>query len=140
MKNIRIAGMITALILIGSCFLNWAWYPDLEKFFTGYFTEKGYYGKPGVLLSIIAVFALLTSLIPRGILSKINIVFAAIGLAYGIKSFILYSGGYDGYLPVRQPGIYIMLISTIANLFIAIVLLNESNRIDIAKRDGLSHG
>lgn len=138
MKYIKLTGAVVVTLLIASCFMHWAWYPDLEKYFTGFYSEEGYYGKPGILLSVVGLFGLLTYLFPKGILVKINLAMAGIGFAYAIKSFILYGGGYDGYMPEKQFGLYLMMLTTFLHLFLSIVLLNANTREEVARRDAVA--
>jgi hypothetical protein len=58
MKHAKWIGLIVYLMLIGVCFLPWTYHADLGKNFTGFFSEKDVYGKPGkfiIIFSLISV-------------------------------------------------------------------------------------
>lgn len=121
MKYSQIIGVIATLVLIVSCFFNWAWYPDLNKYFTGFFSEKQVYGKPGYVFIFFAVFIVALFLIPKVWAKRWNFFVAGLMLAYAIKSFILYSGCYNGICPTRQPAIWVMLFSSIVVMIMAVI-------------------
>jgi len=50
MKYSQWIGVIAALLLIGACFMPWAYFPDLDKEFTGFFSQGNIYGKPGKVI------------------------------------------------------------------------------------------
>ena len=62
MKYSQYIGVAAAIILVGACFLPWAFYPDLNKDFTGFFSEQNNYGRPGKLFSILAPLRVTVSL------------------------------------------------------------------------------
>lgn len=111
MKYSNWIGVIGALMLIISCFLHWAYYPDIDKYFTGFFSEKNMYGKPGKFLVILALVCTFLFLVPRIWAKRANLLFTAIVLAFAIKSFMLYSACYHGTCPEKKEGIYLMLFS-----------------------------
>ncbi len=113
MKYSQLLGILSAIVWICSGFLHWAWYPDLQKYFTGFFSENNIYGKPGKVFFFFAIPAIVLFLTPRIWAKRINIFLCAIALAYSIKSFILFSNCYRGICPVKQAGLWIMLTSAI---------------------------
>jgi hypothetical protein len=121
MKYSQPIGVLAAIILILSGFLNWAWYPDIHKYFTGFFSENNMYGKPGKVFIYFASVAIILFLIPRVWAKRVNIFLCAIMLAYAAKNFIIFSSCYRGICPVKQPGIWVMLgaciVMVIASLF-----------------------
>ena len=121
MKYSQIIGVIAALCLVASCFFNWTWYPDLNKSFTGFFSEDQVYGKPGNVFIFFSVFAIAFFLIPRVWAKRWNFIFAGLILAYAIKSYILYTGCYNGICPLKQPGIWVMLGSSLIIMIMAVL-------------------
>ena|SRR5688572_4677920 len=117
MKFSQILGIIAAVVLVWASTLNWTWYPDLQKYFTGFWSENNMYGKPGKVFVFFAVIAVIFFLIPRIWAKRWNLLVSALIMAYAIKSFILFSGCYRGICPEKQAGIWIMLASA------AIILL-----------------
>jgi hypothetical protein len=126
MNSRKWTGIIACVLLAASTFMHWAWYPDIQKYFTGFFSEKNYYGKPGIFLCIVAGIGLLSYLLDKVWLHRVNLVAAALGMAYGIKSFLLFTSSYDGYVPQREAGIYIMLAASIVNVVFAMSSMNKA--------------
>jgi len=106
-------GVFAALLLILACFLPWAYYPDIDKIFTGFYSEKNMYGKPGKFLIFFSVLAIIFFLWPRIWAKRINMFITAIILAFAIKSFILYSACYRGICPEKKEGIFVMLAGSV---------------------------
>jgi hypothetical protein len=116
-----VLGLVACTLLVASCFMRWAWYPDIEMFFTGFFSKENYYGRPGILLSCLAGIAFVMYLVRRPWSYRLNLIVGAIVLGYAITSFLRFSSAYDGFLPEKQPGIWLMLMSAGANLVAAVV-------------------
>ena len=49
-------------------------------------------------------------------------IFAAILTAYAITSFLRFTSGYDGFVPEKQPGVYLMILSAIIHLLMAVTI------------------
>ena len=45
MRYSRWIGLAACITLIIACFLPWTYYADIQKTFTGFFSEKNMYGK-----------------------------------------------------------------------------------------------
>ena len=121
MKYSQYIGVLAALVLIGSCFVNWTWYPDIEKYFTAFNTVENVYGKPGKLLIFFCVIAIAFYLIPRIWAKRWNMMFCGLNLAYAIKTFILFSACYRGICPDKQPGIWVMLVAAVIMMIATLV-------------------
>jgi hypothetical protein len=121
MKYANWIGVTGAIVLIAACFLPWAYYPDLDKHFTGFFSEKNMYGKPGKFLVFLSLVGGLLFIVPRVWAKRANILVTAIVLAFSIKSFMLFSACYHGTCPEKRLGIFLMLfapvIMVIASIF-----------------------
>jgi hypothetical protein len=121
MKYSQWIGVLASLVLVASCFFPWTYYPDLQKSFTGFFSEANVYGKPGNVFIFFCVFAITFFIIPRLWAKRWNFLFSALILAYAIKSFILFSGCYTGICPIKQPAIWLMLGCSIVILVMAVL-------------------
>jgi hypothetical protein len=113
LKYSRWIGISGGLLLIIACFLPWAYYPDIDKIFTGFFSEKNMYGKPGKFLVFFSVIGIILFLLPRIWAKRTNIFIAAIVMAFAIKSFILFSACYGGICPEKREGIYLIIAGPI---------------------------
>ncbi|MDF2191434.1 hypothetical protein [Paraflavitalea sp. CAU 1676] len=111
MKYSQWIGIGAAILLVISCFIPWAFYPDLNKSFTGFFSENNNYGKPGKVFVVMAVVAIVFFLVPRVWAKRWNLLVGALTLAYAIKSFIVFTGCYKGICPTKLAGIWVMLVS-----------------------------
>ncbi|HTI10999.1 MAG TPA: hypothetical protein VL832_20655 [Puia sp.] len=111
-KNSQWIGIAAALLLIGACFLPWAYFPDLQKDFTGFFSEKNTYGRPGKVFVFLSVLAILFFLIPKVWAKRANIFVGALTIAFGIKCFLLFTACYKGICPDKKLGIFLVLIAS----------------------------
>lgn len=109
MKYSQLAGVIAAVLLMFSGLMNWAWFPDLKEYFTGFYTYNNNYGKPGRVFIVLGAVAIIFYLVPRIWAKRVNMFVCVLILAYAIKTFILYSGCYRGICPEKQAGLWIML-------------------------------
>jgi len=113
--------LVAALLMVAACFMPWAFYPDLNKSFTGFFTENNIYGKPGKLLITFALFNVLAQFTNSIFLKRLNLLLMALGLAYAIKSYIVFAECYKGYCPEKQAGIYLMVAASVILLVTAVL-------------------
>ena len=116
MKYSQWIGVAAAIILVIACFLPWTYHPDLNKNFTGFFSENNIYGKPGYVFIVVNIIACVFFLIQRVWAKRWNLFICAIILSYAIKSFIVFSGCYRGICPDKKAGLWIMLLSAIVML------------------------
>lgn len=121
MKYSQWIGIGAAIVLVVACFLPWTFHPDLNKSFTGFFSEKNNYGKPGKVFIVFAVVAIVFFLIPRIWAKRWNLLIGALTVAYAIKSFIVFSGCYHGICPAKQAGLWIMLLAAVAMMGMALM-------------------
>ena len=113
-------GMLVLVLLIVSCFLPWTYHPDLNKNFTGFFSENNVYGKPGRVLIVMAVLSGLCFLFPRVWAKRINFFICAVIVAYAVRNFIIFSGCYRGICPEKLMGLWLMMIGAILALLMAV--------------------
>jgi hypothetical protein len=113
MKNSQWIGVAATLLVIGACFLPWAYYPDLQKVFTGFFSENNIYGRPGKVLTFFGVIGIILFLAPRVWAKRANMLVAAMAFAFGVKSYFLYTACYRGICPERRAGIFLVLGGTL---------------------------
>lgn len=121
MKYSQWIGIVAVILLVVSCFLPWTWYPDLNKAFTGFYSESNNYGRPGKVFVALGAVAVLFFLVPRVWAKRWNLFICAITFAFAIKSFLLFSGCYRGICPDRKSGIWLMAISAGLMLAMSIV-------------------
>ncbi len=120
MKYYKPLGIFCCLLLICASFMPWAYYADLGKSFTGFFSENNSYGKPGKYLSIFAVISIALIITPKVWAKRVHLFLAALGVGYAVKTYILFTSCYKAYCPEKQAGIFLMLISTFLILIVSI--------------------
>ncbi|MBS1600471.1 MAG: hypothetical protein JST75_19735 [Bacteroidetes bacterium] len=116
MKYSTYIGIAAAIILIVACFMPWAYYPDLDKNFTGFFSENNNYGKPGKVLSFFAVVIIILTIIPAVWAKRSNQFIAVLMIAYTIKTFILFTSCYAGICPEKKIGLWLVVLASLVLL------------------------
>jgi len=119
MKYYKPLGFLASIVLVISCFLPWAYYPDLQKSFTGFFTEQNMYGKPGMVFVFFAVASVILIFINKIWAKRTLIFFAALNAGYLLKTYVIYTSCYRGYCPDKQYGIYLLIISCVTLLVVS---------------------
>lgn len=113
MKYYKQIGIAACVLLVISCFLPWAFYPDLHKSFDGFFSEKEIYGKPGKVFIFFAVVSAILILL-NSVWAKRTLIFiAAFNLGYMIRTYILYTSCYRAFCPEKQYGLYLLIFSSV---------------------------
>ncbi|MBS1948996.1 MAG: hypothetical protein JST47_14635 [Bacteroidetes bacterium] len=131
MKYSNYVGIVAAVVLVAACFSPWAYYPDINKTFTGFFSEQNRYGKPGLLLSIFSAIAIVLFMIPKIWAKRANLIIAALSVAFSARNFMVFSACYRGICPEKKTGLYLMIISAIIILvasFFPDVKLNKAGK------------
>ncbi len=113
MKYYKQVGYFACALLILSCFLPWAYYPDLNKNFNGFFSENNNYGKPGVFFTFLAVAGIILVYLDKIWAKRVMLIVTAFTLGYLIKTFILFTSCYNAYCPQKKAGIYLLALSCI---------------------------
>lgn len=119
MKYYKVIGLLASVALIVSCFLPWAYYPDLQKSFSGFFSEQNVYGKPGIAFTFFGVISVILLFINKIWAKRTLIFFAALNIGYLLKTYVIYTSCYKGYCPEKQYGIYFLIISSLVLLVIS---------------------
>ena len=120
MKYSKWIGFLACIILIVACFLPWTYHADLNKTFTGFFSEQNNYGKPGKFLVFFAVLSILLIWLDKFWAKRFHLFLSALFVGYAIKTFTLFVSCYNAYCPEKKSGIYLMLFSTIMILLVSI--------------------
>lgn len=121
MKYSQWIGIAAALLLVVACFLPWAYYPDLQKEFTGFFSELNRYGKPGKVFVFFSVVQIGLFLTPKVWAKRANILVSAMTIAFSIRSFLVFTACYHGICPEKRAGIFLVLITPFIMGFAAVL-------------------
>lgn len=121
MKYSKWIGILACIALGIACYLPWTYHADVHKNFTGFYSEQSAYGKPGKTFIFLAVVAIALFLAQKVWAQRTLLFVSGVMIAYGIKSYILYTSCYNAYCPEKLSGIYLIiflpLIIFMASLF-----------------------
>ncbi len=109
MKYSKWIGMAACILLIAVCFMPWTYHADVQKNFTGFFSQNDAYGKPGKFFVFFSIIAFGLIVLQKVWAQRIHLFFAGVMLAYAIKTYILYTSCYNAYCPDKKAGIFLML-------------------------------
>jgi hypothetical protein len=121
MKYSNWIGIAAAIFLIAACFFPWTYYPDLDKTFTGFFSEANRYGKPGKVLIFFAAIAIILFVTPRIWAKRLNMLILALTVAFAIRSYFVFTSCYHGICPEKRIGVFIILIAPIIMLLASVL-------------------
>ena|SRR5665213_852006 len=120
MKNYKLFGFLSCVILAISCFLPWAYYPDLQKSFTGFFTQHNIYGRPGKVFVFFSVVCVILVFINKIWAKRTLIFLAALNLGYLLKTYVIFTSCYNAYCPQKEYGLYLLIISSLGLMLISL--------------------
>lgn len=119
MKYYKVIGVLAAIGLFASCFMPWAYYPDLQKSFTGFFTEKNIYGRPGVVFTFFSGLSIILIFINKIWAKRLLIFIQALNIGYLLKTYVIFTSCYKGYCPEKQYGLYFLIFTSVVLLVIS---------------------
>jgi len=99
-------GIAAALLLIIFCFTPWAYYPDLQQNFTGFYSKGNNYGKPGIAFIFLSVCSIIFFLIAKLWATRANQFTAVLIFAYALKTYFLFAACYMGTCPQIKSGLW----------------------------------
>ena len=111
LKYAAFIGILAALLLVALCFFPWAYYPDLQENFTGFYSHANHYGKPGKVFIFLAAISIGLFLVPRTWAKWANQVTAVLIFAYALKTYILFSSCYHTICPQVKWALPAVLVS-----------------------------
>ena len=120
MRYSKWLGTVAAVLLILACFLPWAYYPDVHKKFTGFFSEGNRYGRPGKFFVFFAILSIFLFWFPRVWAKRTNMFITAILIAFAIRCYILFASCYLGICPEKETGLYLMVVAPVLMAIAAI--------------------
>ncbi|NML22305.1 hypothetical protein HHL16_15585 [Pseudoflavitalea sp. G-6-1-2] len=120
MKYSQWIGILAAITLVIACFIPWAYYPDVQKDFTGFFSENNQYGRPGKFFIAFAVLAIVFFLLPKIWAKRWNLLINAIIVAWAIRCYLVFSACYNGICPDKKSGLWLVVGSAFVMLLMAV--------------------
>jgi hypothetical protein len=113
MKYYKTIGLLACVLLVISCFLPWAYYADIDKSFSGFFSEQNIYGKPGKVFIFMAIVSAIMIVTNKVWAKRVHILISGINIAYLIKTYILFTGCYATICPQKEYGLYVLIASSV---------------------------
>lgn len=110
MKYSKWIGMLACVALVVVCFMPWTYHADIQKNFTGFFSEKDAYGKPGRFIAFFCLASFFLIFAQKIWAQRVLLFVSGLLLAYSVKTYILYTSCYNAYCPDKKPGIYLLLV------------------------------
>ena len=120
MKYYKQIGWLACALLIASCFMPWAYYADINKSFTGFFSEQNAYGKPAIVFVFIAVGSAVLIYLDKIWAKRTQIFLSAVNIGYLIKTYILFTSCYNAYCPEKKFGLYVLMASSVSLLIVSL--------------------
>ncbi len=121
MKYYKTIGLLACVLLVVSCFLPWAYYTDIHKSFTGFFSEQNVYGKPGKVFIFMAVVSAIMIVTNKVWAKRVHILLSAINIAYLIKTYVLFTTCYATICPQKEYGLYVLIVSSVVLMITSIL-------------------
>ena len=109
MKYSKWIALASCLLLIVTCFIPWTYHADVQKNFTGFFSEKNAYGSPGKYFIFFAGVSIVLLLLEKVWSQRTLFFVGGIMVAYAIKTYILFTSCYNAYCPEKKLGIFLVL-------------------------------
>ena len=121
MKYYKQIGFFACLLLVAGSFAPLAYYPDLHKFFTGFYSEKNIYGKPGKVFTFFAVVSVVL-LYVNAVWAKRTLIFiAALNIGYLIKTYIVFTSCYQTICPEKKYGLVLLIAGSVILMITALL-------------------
>jgi hypothetical protein len=131
LKYAPLIGLIASLAMIACCFFPWAYYPDIQQNFDGFYSMQNQYGKPGKTFVFLSILSCFLFVIPQLWAKRANQVVAILIFAYGLKTYFTFAACYRGTCPEVKPAlagmIFFALIILICSLLSRAVLKENTN-------------
>jgi len=122
----RIAGIGMALLLIVACFLPWVSIESRQLSVSGFETAGTNFGKPGLVLVVIASLYILLLLLNKTWSKRTAFFICAISLAWALRNYLIISACYAGECPYKHAGLFLTIVASLGMMFVFI--LNEMRR------------
>ena len=109
MRYSKWIALVSCVLLIVTCFIPWTYHADVQKNFTGFFSEKNAYGSPGKYFIFFAVLSILLLLLEKVWSQRALFFVGGLMVAFAIKTYILFTSCYNAYCPEKKLGIFLVL-------------------------------
>ena len=123
-KNLHYLAIIASLAIIVTCFIPWVHYNNIDVTFTGYnvkrFATGVYYGRAGIIITILAAMSLLFTLMQSVVAKRVNMFLCALLVAYTLRTYVIFTGSlFDGEV-TKLFGIYLIVLLSFVMLICSV--------------------
>jgi hypothetical protein len=120
-KILQYIALALCIALVASCFLPWTHYNSINVTFNGFnvkpFSTGVYYGRAGLVISIITGISFLLTIIPTVFAKRANMFVCALLLAYTLRTYVIFTGSIFAGEVVTYFGLYLV------NILAALILV-----------------
>jgi hypothetical protein len=106
----RWLAVLTALVLILTCFFPWVSIDRQSIVIGGFHATVTDYGKPGIIHSFISSLCILLLLLNRLWTIRTGFFVSTINIAWSIRNYFLLSACKAGICPQKLPALYLLVI------------------------------
>ena len=113
-KILHYVAIFAAIALIATCFIPWVHYNNIDVTFNGFnvkrFATGVYYGRAGIIITVLASISLLFTILPSIVAKRINMFLCALLVAYTLRTYVIFTGSlFDGEV-TKLAGIYLIVL------------------------------
>lgn len=112
--------VIGVFILAVACFMPWMHIEEAGLTISGIDTTGTRYGKPALVHFALSALILVCTFLPKIWAKRINLLFAALNLAWAIRNFGIIPKCEGGICPEKLSGLYLVLMASIIILVAAL--------------------
>src|SRR5688572_1201235 len=113
MRWVKWLGIVAALVMLATCFMEWVYIVSKKISVTGFESTGTSFGKPGAIHLILTILFIVFSLIPRLWAKRANAAVAAINVGWAIRNYLLISACSGGECPEKQFALYLVLLCSV---------------------------
>jgi hypothetical protein len=116
MKWMKWIGIAAAILLVISCFTTWVIIPSKNLVVTGVDAPGTNYGRPGYFNLLMTLFFVIFTLIPRIWAKRMNLLVAALNLAWTVRNYFVITACLAGECPEKHSGIFLLIVASVGML------------------------
>ena len=113
-------GFLATIALIAACFFPWVFIESKNITVTGIQSAGTSFGKPAYFHFVMAAFYLVFNFTTRIWAKRVNLLIVALNIGWTARNYFLISACAGGECPEKKVGLYIVVISSVAMMVVAL--------------------
>ena len=113
-------GFLATIALIAACFFPWVFIESKNITVTGIQSAGTSFGKPAYFHFVMAACYLVFNFTPRIWAKRVNLLIVALNIGWTARNYFLISACAGGECPEKKVGLYIVVISSVAMMVVAL--------------------